>query len=113
MQGKLLLMFKFRVLSLVAKESTMCGNMFGFIGLKFVIDLLLKIIVLVLRHDSDSNVPRTRKEIYSLNQEVADLMEKTFGFNASGEPDQHYVPIVPSFGRQLMQTDIRNTFKKF
>ncbi|KAJ2959667.1 hypothetical protein NQZ79_g4966 [Umbelopsis isabellina] len=49
------------------------------------------------RHDSDSNIPRTRKEIYSLNQEVADLMEKTFGFNASGEPDQHYVPIVPSF----------------
>ncbi|GAB5590600.1 Endopolyphosphatase [Umbelopsis nana] len=50
------------------------------------------------RHDSDSNHPRTRKEIYKLNQRVADLMEKTFGFNPSGDADQHYVPIVPSFG---------------
>ncbi|CAO3687866.1 unnamed protein product [Umbelopsis vinacea] len=50
------------------------------------------------RHDSDSNHPRSRKEIYKLNQHVADLMDKTFGFNASGDPDQIYVPIVPSFG---------------
>ncbi|KAI9286597.1 Metallo-dependent phosphatase-like protein [Umbelopsis sp. AD052] len=50
------------------------------------------------RHDSDSNLPRTRKEIYQLNQRVADLMEKTFGFNPEDGPDQHYVPIVPSFG---------------
>jgi hypothetical protein len=26
-------------------------------------------------------------------------MDKTFGFNASGDPDQIYVPIVPSFGK--------------
>jgi hypothetical protein len=51
------------------------------------------------RHDSDSNLPRTRKEIYQLNQRVADLMEKTFGFNPEDGPDQHYVPIVPSFGK--------------
>lgn len=75
----------------------MCGRSVRLIGQLMLqrTDFLPKL----SRHDSDSNHPRTRKEIYKLNQQVADLMDKTFGFNASGDPDQIYVPIVPSFGK--------------
>jgi hypothetical protein len=75
----------------------MCGRSVRLIGQLMLqrTDFLPKL----SRHDSDSNHPRSRKEIYKLNQQVADLMDKTFGFNASGDPDQIYVPIVPSFGK--------------
>lgn len=42
-----------------------------------------------LSHDSDRNLPRSPKEIFNLNQKMAQKMLDTFG---------KHVPIVPTMG---------------
>ena len=50
------------------------------------------------RHDSDDNIPRTKDEIFDLNQMLVDKFAELFTSDAQDRQKPFSIPIIPTFG---------------